>query len=52
MGALRASLPRAMYRESHSMNCLTGQLIVRHTVGWPDEGLRADKSSAALKKYI
>ena len=32
---------------------LTGQLIVHtyNTVGWPDKGLLADKSSAALNKY-
>ena len=52
-GTLRTSLPGAMYWESHSMNCLTGQLIVHtySTVGWPGEGPLADKSSAALNKY-
>ena len=34
------------------MNCLTGQLIVKHTVGWPGEGPLAAKSSAALNKQI
>ena len=36
------------------MNRLTGQLIVMHTVQLvgPDEGLLADKSSAALNKEI
>ena len=53
MGGQGQSLPGAMYWESHSMNCLTGQLIVRtySTVGWPDEGPLADKSSAPMNKY-
>ena len=52
MGVLRASLPGAMYWESHSMNCLTGQLFVHtySTVGWLGKELLADKSSAALNK--
>ena len=51
LGEQGPSLPGAMYWESHSMNPLTGQLIVRYTVGWPGEELLADKSSAALNKY-
>ena len=52
MGGQGQSPPGAMYWESHSMNCLTGQLITHtySTVGWPGKGLLADKSSAALNK--
>ena len=46
----RAKPPGGMYWKSHSMNHLTGQLIVKHTVGWPGEGPLAAKSSAALNK--
>ena len=52
MGGQGQNLPGSMYWESHSMNRLTGQLIVHtySTLSWPGDRLPADKSSAAWNK--